>query len=411
VVTQSRQDVGARGTAAVPRPGVRTKAQTWYRVSMIAGIALVVLSLVAVGGVALANKYFSNKIPQEHLLPPEAVGQDISGPINILLLGMDERTGELDLIHADSIIIVHINAAHDHAYMVSMPRDSMVSVPPFPASKFPGQERAKLTEAFAFGNRTFNAKGGAIGDDSPAGRARGVQLLAQVLSNLTPGGLSFNAVAITSFDGFQKLVEAMGGVDNMCVDEKVLSEHYDNKGNYVSETYGNPKTAKTYPVGCYPMQPWEALDYSRQRKYLENGDGDYGRQRHQQQFLMTVFKQLYTKKTLTDVKKVTGIMDAAGKLLTVDLGGHSPLDWVFNLQNIKSDSITMIKTNGGQYSSTTVDGTAYENVVPDTKVLLGAVRNDSVGSFLATHPTWGSAANAPPVTSPSPTSKTTVPHA
>jgi anionic cell wall polymer biosynthesis LytR-Cps2A-Psr (LCP) family protein len=408
VVTQSKQDVVPTGPAPATNRGSRPggKAQTWYRVSMIAGICLVVLSLVAVGGVAVANKYFSSKITQEPLLPPEQIGQDISGPINILLLGMDERTGELDLIHADSIIIVHITAAHDHAYLVSMPRDSMVAVPAFPASKFPGTTQAKLTEAFAFGNRTFNDKGGAIGDDSAAGRARGVQLLASVLQNLTPGGgLKFNAVAIVSFDGFQKLVEAMGGLDNMCVDEKTLSEHYDATGHYISETYGDPKKAKTYPMGCYPMQPWEALDFVRQRKYLANGDGDYGRQRHQQQFLITVFKQLYSKKTLTDVKKISAIMDAAGKLLTVDLGGHQPLDWVFTLQNIKSDSLTMIKTNGGNFAPITVNGTAYEEVTPDTKQLLSAVRNDTVDQFLIAHPTWGSAAgtSVSPSTTASPT--------
>jgi polyisoprenyl-teichoic acid--peptidoglycan teichoic acid transferase len=406
-VTQSEQDV-YRGTATLPRR--RSKAQTWYRVSMIAGIALVVLSLVAVGGVTLVNRYFKSKIPSEPLIPSEYKGQDISGPINILLLGMDERTGELDLIHADSIIIVHINAAHDHAYLVSIPRDSQVSIPAYPASKFPGTTTAKLTEAFAFGDRTFNSKGGAIGDDSAPGRARGVQLLATVLNNLTPGGgLKFNAVAIVSFDGFQKLVEAMGGIDNMCVDEKTLSEHFDNKGNYVSETFGNTQKAKTYPVGCYPMKPWEALDFVRQRKYLANGDGDYGRQRHQQQFLITVFKQLYSKKTLTDVKKVSGIMDAAGQLLTVDLGDHSPLDWVFTLQNIKSDSLTMIKTNGGQYSSINVDGVSYEQVVPDTKVLLSAVKNDTIDQFLATHPTWGSTPGSSSSPSPNPTSA--APHA
>jgi len=157
------------------------------------------------------------------------------------------------------------------------------------------------------------------------------------------------------------------------------------------------------------MQPWEALDFVRQRKYLANGDGDYGRQRHQQQFLITVFKQLYSKKTLTDVKKISGIMDAAGKLLTVDLGGHSPLDWVFTLQNIKSDDLTMIKTNGGQYSSITIGDTAYEQVVPETKSLLAAVKNDTVDQFLSAHPTWGSVAGAGNTPSPNPT--TSAPHA
>jgi LCP family protein required for cell wall assembly len=380
-----------------------TKNHRWARVSVIVGLVIVVLSGLFVGGVTLSNMYADSKVPQEPLLAPEDRGKPIDGPLNILLLGMDERTGELDLIHADSIIIMHVNAAHTQAYMVSVPRDSMVSVPAFPASKFPGTSRAKLTEAFAFGNQTFNAQGGAIGDDSQAGRARGVQLLAQVLSNLTPGGLSFNAVAIVSFDGFQKLVEAMGGIDRMCVDEKTYSEHYNNKGNYVSETYGNPKVAKTYDVGCYPMVPWEALDYVRQRHYLVNGDGDYGRQRHQQQFLITVFKQLYSKKTLTDISKLSGIMDAAGKLLTVDLSGHRPLDWAYTLQNIGSDNLTMVKTNGGSYASQTVNGIDYESITPDMTKLLSAVKNDTVDGFLATHPTWGTAptpTTAPPTSSP-----------
>jgi LCP family protein required for cell wall assembly len=387
-----------------PRGSRNTPGNKWARIAVIAGAALVALSLIFVGGLVLVNAFANSKFHTEPLLPSDPQGKDISGPINILLLGMDERTGETDLIHADSIIIVHVNAAHTKVDMVSIPRDSMVSVPAFPASKFPGTDVAKLTEAFAFGNRKFNAQGGAIGDDSAAGRARGVQLLASVLSNLTPGGLKFNAVAIVNFDGFQKIVEAMGGIDNMCVDETTLSEHYDNKGNYVSETHGNPKTAKTYPQGCYPMKPWEALDFVRQRHYLANGDGDYGRQRHQQQFLMTVFKQMSSAKTLTDPAKLTGVINAAGSLFTMDLGGNSVLDWVFTLKGLNSDDITMIKTNGGKYASVTINGTDYEKVVPDTINLLGAVHNDAVDQFLATHPTWISNLSGPtasPTTPPS----------
>src|SRR4051794_2771951 len=243
----SNEPTAVFGAAPGPRrPGgagssTPTRGNKWARIAVVAGAALVALSLIFVGGVVLVNAFANSKVNTEPLLANDPQGKDISGPINILLLGMDERTGKTDLIHADSIIIVHVNAAHTKVDMVSVPRDSMVSVPPFPASKFPGTDVAKLTEAFAFGNRKFNAQGGAVGDDSAAGRARGVQLLASVLSNLTPGGLKFNAVAIVNFDGFQKIVEAMGGIDNMCVDETTLSEHYDNKGNYVSETHGNPK--------------------------------------------------------------------------------------------------------------------------------------------------------------------------
>jgi anionic cell wall polymer biosynthesis LytR-Cps2A-Psr (LCP) family protein len=303
------------------------------------------------------------------------------------LIGLDVRTNSTDLIRADSTTIVHINGDHTKASLVTLPRDSLVSVPPFPESKFAGSSRAKLTEAFAFGNRKYTAKG-AVGDDSAAGRARGVQLLDKVLSNLTPGGLTINAVGIVNFNGFQRLVEAMGGINKMCVDETVRSEHFNKQGKYVGETYGNPNVAKIYPKGCYPMQPWEALDFSRQRHYLEKEDADYGRARHQQQLLMTVFKQLSTSKTLSDPTKLNAIMSAAGDFLTVDRGGNSVLDWVFTLKNLSPENVTMIKTNAGQFSNVTYDGVEYQQVVPDTIKLLEAVHNDTVDAFVASHPTW-----------------------
>jgi LCP family protein required for cell wall assembly len=366
-----------------------------------------VVSAVIVLVPALINKVANDNLHQESLLSPEQVGKDFSGAINVLLIGHDERTNEGGGYGADSVIIVHVNAAHTQVFMVSVPRDSMVAIPAFPASKFTGVSRAKLTDAFAAGNQTIGASGQPVHDDSPAGRARGVQVLTQVLSNITPGGLRFNAVAIVSFSGFQKLVEAIGGIKSMCVDELTLSEHYANNGSYVSETYGNPKIAKTYRVGCYSMLPWEAMDYVRQRHYLANGDGDYGRQRHQQQFLMTVFKQLASSDTLSNPTKLTGIMHAAGDLFTVDLGGHSAADWVYTLRRISSNNITMIKTNAGHYSPVVVDGVAYEQIVPDTTKLLAALTTDTVDEFLATHPTWGAAAPAATITTAPPTAKPT----
>lgn len=349
------------------------------------------VSLLIGGGLALFNTVADSKVHTESLLPPDPQGKDITGPINILLIGLDARTNSPDLIRADSTTIVHINGTHTQASLVTLPRDSLVSIPPSPESRFAGTNRGKLTEAFAIGNRTYTTEGVAVGDDSPAGRARGVQLLAKVLSSLTPGGgLTFNAVAIVNFNGFQKLVQAMGGINRMCVDETVRSQHFNNQGKYVGETNGNPKVAKIYPKGCYAMQPWEALDFARQRHYLENQDGDYGRARHQQQLLTTVFKQLSTSKTLTDPAKLNAIMAAAGDFLTVDMGGNSVLDWVFTLKNLSPDNLTMIKTNAGKFSSVTYDGVEYQQVVPDTRALLEAVRNDTVSSFLASRPTWAS---------------------
>jgi len=56
------------------------------------------------------------------------------------------------------------------------------------------------------------------------------------------------------------------------------------------DIYNGP--GHVYNQGCRHLQPWEALDYVRQRENLPLGD--YDRQRHQQQFMDAVFKQLAT---------------------------------------------------------------------------------------------------------------------
>jgi len=282
---------------------------------------------------------------------------------------------------------VHIIAAHTAASMISLPRDSLVSAPAFAPSKFPGMSQLKLTEVFAFGNRKENAQGGFVGDDSPAGRARGVQLMTKVIQSLVPGGITFNAVAILNYSGFEKLVNALGGV-TMCIDEKVWSEHRLKDGRSVTSTGGNRATSKLYDRGCRHLLPWEALDYVRQREHMELGDSDYGRQRHQQQFLAAMFKELLSKQTLTEPSKFAGLVSAAGGLLTLDLGGNEVLDWIFTLKNIRSSDITMIKTNAGKYSSQKIDGKSFEIITPDTKALLKAVHDDTIDTFLASHPTW-----------------------
>jgi LCP family protein required for cell wall assembly len=367
-------------------PPRRRRDPGWARVCLILGLLIAVGSGLFVGGSKAFDWYASGKVKTEHLIQ-EPQGKDISGPINILLLGMDERANSTDLIHTDSVIIVHVNAKHSAVSLVSLPRDSLVSAPAFAPSDFPGMSQLKLTEVFSYGNRTRSSNGGWIGDNSTAGRARGVQLLTSVIKSLVPGGITFNAVAIINYAGFRKLVDAMGGV-SMCVDENTWSEHFNRDGKYVGETYGNRSVAKEYKVGCQHLLPWEALDYVRQRHYLANGDGDYGRQRHQQQFLAAVFKQLLSRNTLTDPKRLTGLIGAAGDLLTLDLGGNAVLDWIFTLRNIRGNDVTMIKTNAGKYASQRVNNVSFEIITPTMIELLKAVHDDKIDQFLAAHPDW-----------------------
>jgi LCP family protein required for cell wall assembly len=345
----------------------------------VVGVFLTVLGGAGVVADRLVRSIANSSVNQEDLLPQamKAAGKNISGPVNILMLGLDGQ-GASDLNHSDSIIVAHVTATHDKVYLVSLPRDTMVQVPAYPVSGFTGGT-LKLTESFAMGN--MNSKG--QGDDTQAGRQRGVSLLLQAINTFIPG-ITFNAVAIVNFVGFQKLVEALGGVD-MCIDERVESVHYARNGKYMGEDiYHGP--GYLYLPGCRHLQPWEALDYVRQRENLPHGD--YDRQRHQQQFMAAVFKQLANAGTLTDISKFSAIKDALGQLLTLDLNGTDITDWIFSFKNLRPPDLTMVQTNGGNYDSKSIDGKSYEVLSDDSLRLMQALKNDQIASFLTLHPTW-----------------------
>jgi anionic cell wall polymer biosynthesis LytR-Cps2A-Psr (LCP) family protein len=106
---------------------------------------------------------------------------------------------------------------------------------------------------------------------APPGRKRGVNVMAKTISTLVPGGIKFNAVAIINYDGFKKLVTALGGV-KMCIDTdgRVRALRPERQVRHQHPGPGHP--GYTYKPACRTLKPWEALDYVRQREDLPHGD-------------------------------------------------------------------------------------------------------------------------------------------
>jgi anionic cell wall polymer biosynthesis LytR-Cps2A-Psr (LCP) family protein len=344
---------------------------------VILGAVVMVISGAVVVGPTILLRWGTGGIEGPPILadPPKT----IDGAINVLMLGMDERKGaEAEgAIRADSIIIMHIPASHDQAYLISLPRDAKVSIPPYPQTGFAGASSERINAAFAFGATNNGAP-----DSSPEGRARGAQLTAMTIDQLTPGGLAFNAVMILNYDGFLSILEILGGVD-MCVDEQVWSIHYYQDGTRAVGYDLEDGVGKYYPEGCYAMQPWEALDFARQRHL---SDGDYGRQRHQQQLIKAIIKKATSAGVLTDPGKILDLQRAAGDLLTLDLGGVPVEEWFYTLSGLGADDLTMIKTNGGKFTSAGEGG--GEALSDDSVALLQALSTGTVLDFLLLHPDW-----------------------
>ncbi|GLL04860.1 LCP family protein [Dactylosporangium matsuzakiense] len=367
--------------------GTRRRAGSplWARLCLVAGAVLLLASAGTLAGGDLLLAHYGDQVTHPGGLGSAAAGHDVSGPLNLLLVGIDERDGNALMgARADSIIIAHVPASHDVVYLTSIPRDTRVVIPPDRRTQYRGGTD-KINAAFEFGYQ----HGG--------GRDEGLTLLAETVGNLA-GGLKFNGAAIVNFDGFKDIVDALGGV-RMCVDERTTSIHtgWSIKTGQEGEPYnfnadGIPTTlkpgmrAQVYEPGCSDMAAWQALDYVRQRDKLANNDGDYGRQRHQQQFIKAMLSKATSAGVLTNPQKVDHMLNSIGKAVSFYNNDIPLADWILTLHGITAEHMVTLKANGGHFNSQVFDGQAYEILDADTKALLSAVGQDRVAEFVAAHP-------------------------
>src|SRR5581483_1095490 len=122
------------------------------------------------------------------------------------------------------VLAIGSDAGTGAGTIVGFPRDSWVAIP--------GHGTGKINSSLALG---------------------GPQLMAQTVRQLT--GLPVDYYVLTGFDGFQKIVDELGGVD-VNVGQK-MNDHF-------SGAYFQP--------GWYDMNGGQALAYSRDRHDFANGD-------------------------------------------------------------------------------------------------------------------------------------------
>ncbi|WP_329105932.1 LCP family protein [Micromonospora sp. NBC_01699] len=357
----------------------RRKDPLWARLALIMGAVLLVSSGVAIVGSKVVINQATSGIEQENLLGDAGKsdaegGKDLEGPINMLLLGVDVRGAwGPENVRADTIIVLHIPASHDQAYLVSIPRDTEVQVPASKKSGW-GGGTAKINSAFEIG-----AKNG-------AGWAGGAQMMAATIKNLT--GISFDGAAIINFEGFKKVIDALGSV-HLCVDQEVTSYHMkwvDGKPmwNSDAERSGKPMKPIVHKKGCRDMKGWEALDFSRQRYGLKNGD--YDRQQHQQQLIKAMAKKAMDSGVITNPIKLNGLVKSAGEAFVLDTGGTPVADFVFTMRGVAANDLVMLRTNDGHFNSVTEGAEEREVLKPISLEMFKAVRDDKLADFIAANP-------------------------
>lgn len=162
------------------------------------------------------------------------------GWVNILILGTDNRGDEV--ARSDSMMLVSANVDTHQVSVISISRDTRVNIP--------GVGLTKINHANAIGE----LKGGVH---------EGTLESAKAISNLL--GVTINYYVKINFQGFKKVVDAVGGIDV-------------NLPNSVNDDLRNIHL----PAGENHLSGDEALRLARARYGLPNGDFD----RQQDQFYL-----------------------------------------------------------------------------------------------------------------------------
>jgi LCP family protein required for cell wall assembly len=173
--------------------------------------------------------------------------------LTMLLMGMDTRPDESDLIcRTDTILVISIDPGTRRIGMLSIPRDTYVEVPGYDGLR-------KINTACVIGN--LEAPG------------NGPRLAMQTIQYNF--GIRVNEYMLVNFDAFTSIIDRIGGV------EVVVSQTIDDQ-LYPDEFYGyDPFYIE---AGTHLMDGETALKYARSR----NTTDDIDRGRRQQQIIFAM---------------------------------------------------------------------------------------------------------------------------
>lgn len=286
----------AASAAVVPRHGRLKAPSTLGGALQFVAIAVVVIlvSVGSIGGFAVWNT-ISSIGPGVHI--PLAKGQrapqvgSAPGEINLLLTGSDTRTNQAgfqdprDLAGSsgtgnnDVTMVLHVSADHQHAAVISIPRDLLVSIP-----------------------QCTRANGSVIGGASMAmfnttlSRA-GLGCTVATAEQLT--GLNIQYAAEISFDGVIQMSDAVGGV-TVCLATNIRDPYVGLNLNKGEQTISGAK----------------ALAFLRSRHGVGDGS-DLGRISDQQLFLSSLMRKITSQDVLSNPLTMYNLANAAVKNMTL----------------------------------------------------------------------------------------------
>ncbi len=217
-------------------------------------------SLLVVAATALVTYWFFAPEDQPDIL---GFNDKLAGRTNILVLGVDQREG--DGGRSDTMFVVMYDPKNEQVSLLSVPRDTRV--------KIPGHGWEKINHSFAFG---------------------GYKLAQRTVEELL--GIRVKHHIVIDIKGFQRIVDAVGGID-IAVEKRM----------YYEDPYDN--LVIDLQPGMQHMDGRTAIQYVRYR----DEEGDIGRIKRQQHFMQAMQEKLSSPAIVTSlpnlIKEVNALLE------------------------------------------------------------------------------------------------------
>ena len=221
---------------------------------------LAVVAIICIAGYAVISFLFPEK-GLDNLAPSDRLALKK----NIVVLGVDERAEEHDVGRSDTLFVIMFDTQTKNASLLSIPRDTRVRIPEY------GWD--KINHAYAYGGRELTQK-----------------TVEELL------GLHINNYVMVDFKGFKGLVDAIGGVD---IDVEKDMYYHDTWDGFTVDI----------KKGMQHMDGETAIQYVRYR----DEEGDIGRIRRQQRFVMAVYERISSSDMLLRIPGLTQQLNAMVK--------------------------------------------------------------------------------------------------
>ncbi|MET7304843.1 LCP family protein [Embleya sp. NPDC005575] len=341
------------GRAAARR--ARKKRNRRRRVFLPIGVGISLILLTGVSAAYVAYQRLDGNLETDavdgklNADRPDVGGNGKGKPMNLLIIGSDSRAGENRALggggdngeRSDTTLFVHLSSDREHAVVMSIPRDLLVTVP----SCVTGDGARSAEQRGVMFNSAFELGGAACTRNT--------------VEKVTDMRVDHHI--IVDFSGFKGMVDAVGGVE-ICLPRTVQ----DREGNIALS------------AGRRKVRGREALDYVRLRHDVGlGGDGsDLGRIKRQQAFVASLAKQIRSSDTLSSPSRLFALADTLTKSIRADEGLASVsalVDLAHGMRDLETRDITFAHL---PVYNPPKDDNRVALIQPDARRLFDAINND-----------------------------------